>query len=120
MTATTPGAPAAGFSESVDREGAMVRCAGHLNEQGVDLVLGAVEVLRREGHQRITLDLHAVESADDEVWHRMHCVSARASLPMARGGRQRDSNGPAGNRHKAKPDKKRYGRPSGEHERAWQ
>jgi len=61
MTTT---APRDGFSESVDRDAAVVRCAGHLSEQGADLVLGALEVLRREGHTHITVDLHAVDSAD--------------------------------------------------------
>ena len=81
MTATTPRAPASGFSESVDREDAVVRCAGHLSEQGVDLVLGAVEVLRREGRQRITVDLHAVESADESALAELRCLCEHAQPP---------------------------------------
>jgi ABC-type transporter Mla MlaB component len=60
-----PWIPGSDFSEWVDRDGAAVRCTGHLTEQSVDLVLGAVEVLRREGHERVTVDLHAVESVDE-------------------------------------------------------
>jgi ABC-type transporter Mla MlaB component len=49
----------------VDRDGAAVRCAGHLTEQSVDLVLGAIEVLRRHGCERITVDLQAVDRVDE-------------------------------------------------------
>ena len=81
MTATSSHAPRTGFSESVHRDDAVVRCAGHLSEQGADLVLGAVEVLRREGHECITVDLHAVESADAAALAALRCLCEHAQPP---------------------------------------
>ena len=80
-----PGDPQhrARFSESVNRDDAVVRCTGHLSEQGADLVLGAVEVLRREGHEHITVDLHAVASADETALSELRCQCEHA--PALRG-----------------------------------
>ena len=64
------------FVEAVDQHRARIDGRGHLTEQAADLIRGAVEMLCRSGHRRITLDLHAVEAADDEA------VAALRSLAL--------------------------------------
>jgi anti-anti-sigma regulatory factor len=54
-----------GFSEVVDRRTGAIRADGHLTEQGADLLRGAVLVLHRQGHDRVTLDLEGVLAVDD-------------------------------------------------------
>lgn len=69
-----------GFFESLDRNSGMVRCTGHLSEQGTDLIRGAVEALRRQGHDRVTVDLHAVHTADEEALAELRSLSQRMRM----------------------------------------
>ena len=53
------------FTESVDRTGGRVCSTGGLTTAAVDLLAGTTEQLRRAGHARITVELHAVHAADE-------------------------------------------------------
>lgn len=54
----------AGFTEVVDQRAGAIRAGGRLTEQGADLLRGAVLVLHRRGHDRVTLDLGGVQAVD--------------------------------------------------------
>jgi anti-anti-sigma regulatory factor len=65
------------FVEAVDQYSATIRARGHLTEQGADLIRGAVEVLHRSGHHRITVDLHDVRAVDDEALVELRSLAVR-------------------------------------------
>lgn len=86
---TTPAPPVPVLTEIVDTRGGVVRASGRLTRQGADLLRGTVETLQELGHRRITLDLCAIEDADDDglaqVWELCRDVaSARGQLLVRR------------------------------------
>ncbi len=52
------------MTEVVDPRRGSVRASGDLTPQGVDLLRGTVECLRRSGHSVVLLDLGDVHTAD--------------------------------------------------------
>jgi anti-anti-sigma regulatory factor len=53
------------FTESVDWADGRVCTTGRLTSAAADLLAGTAEQLRRAGHARITVELHAVHAADE-------------------------------------------------------
>lgn len=70
--ATAPAARDEGLpalSEEIDSDRGSVRVRGHLTVQGADLLRGTVESLRRNGHDRVLLDLGDVHDVDSAGLH---------------------------------------------------
>lgn len=62
----SPPAPkGASLTETVNIRTGLIRASGHLTSQGADLLSGTADHLRGNGHSHVTLDLRAVQAADD-------------------------------------------------------
>ena len=69
MTRSTPA-----FTEAIDWATGWITARGCLTAQGVDLVRGAPEVLRRSGHRQVTVDLREVFLPDVDAVNQMRSV----------------------------------------------
>jgi anti-anti-sigma regulatory factor len=72
------------FSEVVDCARAVIRARGCLTVQSADLLRGTVEVLRRSGHTRITVDLTGLTVAGQDA---LDLLSDLADEPAGRAAR---------------------------------
>ena len=67
--------PAGRFTEFVDWVEGRVHASGPLTPVAADLLAGTAEQLRRAGHERVVVDVHAGHLPDEEELSALHAVA---------------------------------------------